>query len=369
VPPPLPPAVEAATGAAERNRASYMDSPDAEVAELMATSLGAATQDGGDGARGYKLLHALVNDETHATMFLAMRTDSSVVVVTDDGVSEVETPASYKKMLLSKEREKWLESMAVEVDTFKEVNVYRLIPRSDVPEGATVFQLHWKFKLKRKQDRSLDKYKSRCVIMGNRMSKGKDYSESFAAGARMVSIRLVFVIAAVYDLIDFITDVKGAYLHASKPKEGIGSVTYVWQPPGFEEFGPNGEKMVGVLNQYVYGDPGAARAWAKRFDTFLKSIGASFTDVDVNLGRIDHALGFIIYAKYVDEVVGAGSTDAVITWFQTAIDAEFPGCTHGPWDTVLGFGVTRNRVNRTVSVNATKLIRDLVGRHDASTAS
>ena len=31
----------------------------------------------------------------------------------------------------------------------------------------------------------LDKYKSRCVPMGNRMLKGRDYSESFAIGARI----------------------------------------------------------------------------------------------------------------------------------------------------------------------------------------
>ena len=37
---------------------------------------------------------------------------------------------------------------------------------------------------------------------------------------------------------------------------------------------------------------------------------------------------------------------------------KFPGSTHGPWSTVLGFGVVHDRKNRTVSVNASKLILD-----------
>ena len=37
---------------------------------------------------------------------------------------------------------------------------------------------------------------------------------------------------------------------------------------------------------------------------------------------------------------------------------RFPGSTHGPWATVLGFGVAYDRKNRTVSVNAAKLILD-----------
>ena len=112
----------------------------------------------------------------------------------------------------------------------------------------------------------------------------------------------------------------------------------------------------------AYGDPEAGRAWSADFTAHLKSLGARVTDHDPNLGRIDHELGYIIYARYVDEVIGAGSTPAVIEWFRASIDARYAGCTHGPWRTVLGFGVTRDLESRTVSVNATKLITDVAKR-------
>ena len=194
--------------------------------------------------------------------------------------------------------------------------------------------------------------------------QGRDYSESFAVGARMMSIRLIFAICAVYGLIDYTIDIKGAYLHAQRPESGVGSNTYVWQPPGFEETGPNGEKLVGLLNSYVYGDPGAGRAWWFDFNNFLVSdtIGATTTDADPNLGRVERDGAYLVYAKYVDELVIAASTQAILDWFAAAIEAKYPECTCGPWRTILGFGVSRDLENRTVSVNATKLIHDLADR-------
>jgi hypothetical protein len=201
------------------------------------------------------------------------------------------------------------------------------------------------------------------VMMGNRMVKGRDYSESFAIGARMLSIRTIFAICAVHGLIDFTVDIRGAYLNAKKPSDGIGSRTYVWQPPGFEETGPNGERLVGLLNTYVYGDPEGGRAWAAEFDGHLTgAVGAKMCDMDPNVGRVDHKLGYVIFAKYVDELIAAGSTPEVVAWFTEAVSSKYSGCTSGPWDTLLGFGVVHDRANRTVKVSARKLIHDLARR-------
>ena len=63
----------------------------------------------------------------------------------------------------------------------------------------------------------------------------------------------------------------------------------------------------------------------------------------------------------------SGSTDAVVEWLKKKISDKYAGCTHGPWATVLGFGVTRDRKQRTVSVDAARLIRDLAKRRGIST--
>ena len=102
-------------------------------------------------------------------VLLAMRTDSSVALLTKDGIIAVKEPKGYREAMRSAEREKWLQSMGVEVQNFKDSNTYTLVPLSEVPEGTPIFQLSWKYKLKRRSDGTLDKYKSRCVLMGNRM--------------------------------------------------------------------------------------------------------------------------------------------------------------------------------------------------------
>ena len=55
----------------------------------------------------------------------------------------------------------------------------------------------------------------------------------------------------------------------------------------------------------------AGRAWAALFDAFLKKLGAVVTDSDNNLGAIKHELGTIVFAKHVDEVIGAARAHEV----------------------------------------------------------
>ena len=310
------------------------------------------------GKHGEYDLLGTCSDDHGSSFLLATTKDGDIVGVGDEGVRQVTAPTTYKQMLRSPDRDKWLESMAVEVDSFKDKPVYRLVELKSVPKGVRIFRFTWKYRVKRHANGTVDKLKSRCCLMGNTMRKGVDFSESFSIGARMASIRLVFAICAAYGLHDKMIDVKAAYLNAVKPASGPGSETYVYQPPGFEEYGPNGEVLVGVLDQYVYGDPEAGRAWASMFHEFLVGLGARVTDFDLNLGRIDNSHGWLVYAKYVDELIVAGSTEAIVDWLRDKVVERFPGSTHGPWATVLGFGVAYDRKNRTVSVNAAKLILD-----------
>ena len=69
-------------------------------------------------------------------------------------------------------------------------------------------------------------------------------------------------------------------------------------------------------------------------------------------GQINHPIGFYVEFRVCGYLVYV---------------YVYAGCTHGPWATVLGFGVTRDRKQRTVSVDATRLIRDLAKRRGIST--
>ena len=352
-----PPAPTVEIGAGMHEDDLMVDPDGACMASRVAGALKATTiiEDN----ESYEMLHCFI-DNHNSCAFVAITKDGGLSVLTGDGIVSMKEPESWTDVMTSPQKAKWLESMQIEHRTFKDSNTYRLVPITSVPKGTRIFRLSWKYKIKRNADLTLDKFKSRCVLMGNFMRKGRDFTESFAVGARLMSVKMVYAITAVYDWEDFLLDIKGAYLLVDKPESGIGSMTHVHQPRGFEEVGPNGEKMVGVLNTYVYGDPEAGRAWMYKFDGVLKTeLGAEADDVDPNLFRADGPYGRVIFAKHVDELIGAAENEAARKWVHETISAKLEVGAFTRWSTVLGFGVTRDRKNRTVKIDAERLIRDV----------
>ena len=347
------------------DKEEMLDPTGAEMADKVATALNAAATRADNMAQEILCCYT---SECGSTAFATINKDGGLSLLTEDGIISIKEPESWNDVMTSPQKGKWLESMQIEYNTFKEMNTYRLVPLSSVPKGSKVFRLAWKYKLKRKGDMTLDKYKSRCVLMGNFMRKGRDYLESFAVGARMMSVKMIYAICAVLDWEDFLLDIKGAFLLTEKPTEGVGSTTFVHQPRGFEETGPNGEPMVGVLNTYVYGDPAAGRAWMLKFDKVLiQKLGAEADDIDPNLFRVNCELGHIIFAKHVDEMIGAASTEAARVWVHETISAHLEVGLFTRWGTVLGFNVTRDRQNKTVKIDGERLITDIAKRRGVNT--
>lgn len=63
-----------------------------------------------------------------------------------------------------------------------------------------------------KSDGSLDRYKARLVVLGNRQEYGINYDETFALVAKMTTFRTIFAIAASQSYPIFQLDVKNAFL-------------------------------------------------------------------------------------------------------------------------------------------------------------
>lgn len=55
----------------------------------------------------------------------------------------------------------------------------------------------WLYKTKYNHDGTIDRHKSRLVIMGNRQKYGINYEETFAPVANMASVRSFLVVASV----------------------------------------------------------------------------------------------------------------------------------------------------------------------------
>lgn len=92
--------------------------------------------------------------------------------------------------------------------------------------------MKWIFKIKQKQDGSIEKYKARLVAKGYKQKKGIDYDLIFAPVVRQETVRLVLSLAAQNNWSVYQLDIKSAFLHGDLQEE-----VYIEQPPGFVKEG------------------------------------------------------------------------------------------------------------------------------------
>lgn len=101
-------------------------------------------------------------------------------------------------------------------------------------------------KVKRNEDGSIDRFKSRLVAQGYSQVKGVDYEEVFSPVARYTSVRSLLALANAQDLEIHQMDVKTAFLNGSLYCE-----IYMSQPKGFVDADrPN---HVCKLKKSIYG--------------------------------------------------------------------------------------------------------------------
>jgi hypothetical protein len=87
----------------------------------------------------------------------------------------------------------------------------------------------WKFKIKTKSDRSIERYKAHLVARGFWQTQGRDYDETFAPVAHMTNVQTLTAVAATSSWTLSQMDVKNAFLHGDLHEE-----VYMQSPPGVE---------------------------------------------------------------------------------------------------------------------------------------
>jgi hypothetical protein len=218
------------------------------------------------------------------------------------------------------------------------------------------------FKVKYNPDGSIDKYKARYVIRGNRQREGVDFDKNklFAPVANQTLARMIFSLAASLDLEMDMVDVKQAYLHADLEEEHLmmqpaTGVTDILGLPAGSWF---------RLKKSLYGLRQSAANWNREFLGWLKSQGfARCSEDDCLYAREEKVNGkdmLIMALVYVDDILLISNDRPALDLFKQQMRQKYEIDDKGNAAYYLGVEIERDRDSKTISIHQHKYIYDML---------
>jgi histone deacetylase 1/2 len=159
--------------------------------------------------------------------------------------------------------DKWKKAMGEEYEALMKNKTWHLVPPS---KGKNLIDCKWVYRIKKKADGTVDRYKACLVAKGFKQRYGIDYENTFSPVVKAATIRLVLSIAVTRGWSLRQLDVQNAFLHGVLEEE-----VYMRQPPGFED--KNVPSYVCKLDKALYGLKQAPRAWYSRLSSKLLDLG------------------------------------------------------------------------------------------------
>jgi len=179
-----------------------------------------------------------------------------------------------------------------------------------------VIDCKWVYKVKRKADGTIDRYKARLVVKGFRQRYGIDYEDTFSPVVKAATIRLILSIAVSRGWTLRQLDVQNAFLHGILEEE-----VYMWQPPGYAD--PRRPRFVCKLEKALYGLKQAPRAWYARLCAKLIALGFIPSKADTSLFYYSKGGHTIFVLVYVDDIIVASSSQKATGALLKDLEQEF----------------------------------------------
>ena len=253
---------------------------------------------------------------------------------------------------------KWQEAMDREITTLDKAKTWTNVQR---PAGKNIVGSKWVFRIKRKADGAIEKYKARLVARGFTQKFGIDYFDTFSPVARLASFRYILAIAARNDWDIDTFDFNGAYLNGElDPNEEI----YLQPPPGYDIEG----EYVKRLHKSLYGLKQAGRKWYDTLSRALTDLGFQVNQSDPGIFSAHDAEHITILAIHVDDCMITSSSSSLIAEYKTKLNEQYSLTDLGPIHWLLGIKITRNRDARTISLSQTTYIDTILSRFHLSDA-
>lgn len=179
---------------------------------------------------------------------------------------------------------------------FNNLLKYRTWVLQKLPSDRKAIGCRMIFKVKSKDDGTVDRFKARLVVQGFSQRPGIDFDETFAPTAHQESIRLLFALAAQFKLRLRHVDFVGAFLNGD-----MDTQVFMKQPEGFVD--SEHPDWVCELQKALYGLKQAGRTWNKKLDKFLKLLGFVCVSADPCIYIMTKKERKVILALHVDDTL------------------------------------------------------------------
>ncbi|CAA0820188.1 cysteine-rich RLK (RECEPTOR-like protein kinase) 8 [Striga hermonthica] len=184
-----------------------------------------------------------------------------------------------------------------------------------LPAGKKAIGCKWIYKIKRKADGTVDRFKARLVAKCYNQIEGVDYFDIFSPVAKLVTVRIFICMATLRNWKLFQVDVNNAFLHGFLHEE-----VYMHPPLGYKK----AEKgQVCKLKRSLYGLKQASREWNTELCKKLALFGLTQSAFDHCLFTMESDGEFLAVLIYVDDVLLTGSSITLIDQFKLFLDQEF----------------------------------------------
>jgi len=207
----------------------------------------------------------------------------------------------------------WHTAMKDEIVALHANATWSLVP---FDPSMNIVGCRWVYKIKRRADGAIDRYKARLVARGFTQHEGIDYSETLSPVVKPTTVRLVLTIAVSKGWQIRQLDVHNAFLNGS-----LREVVYMQQPPGFVNTAL--PTHVCRLHKSLYGLKQAPRAWYMQLSDFLMTIGFRASKVDTSLFILNGTHDICYLLVYVDDIIITGNNSELIHRLITLLNLEF----------------------------------------------
>ena len=262
-------------------------------------------------------------------------------------------PRNEHEALSGPATEQWRAAMDEEIQSLVENSCWEI---QELPPGAKAIGCRWVFKVKRDAKGNIERYKARLVAKGFTQREHIDFEEVYAPVSQYATLRAFLSTVADQDLEVRQVDIKTAFLNGDLEEE-----LYMQQPPGYHL---GGRAAVCRLLRAIYGLRQAGRAWHAKLLATLLSMGFLPSEADASLFHLKLDGDLVLVIVYVDDMLIASRSLPHIEHTIDQVLSAFKGTVLGEPALFLGMQITRDRQQRTLTLNQERYTLNIVKRFD-----